>query len=73
MCSVTQLCPTLCDPWTVAHQVPLSMEISRHKYWSEFPFLLPGDLPDPGMELMSLVSPALAGRFFTTVPPGSPL
>ena len=69
MCSVTQLCPTLCDPWTVAHQVPLSMEISRHKYWSGLLCLPAGDLPDPGMELMSLMSPALAGGFFTTSVP----
>ena len=32
----------------------------------------PGGLLDPGIELQSLVSPALAGRFFTTVPPGKP-
>ena len=31
---VAQLCPTLCDPWTVAHQAPLSMEFSRQEYWS---------------------------------------
>ena len=59
--------------WTVAHQVPLSLELSRQKYWSELPFPTPGDLPDPGNKLMSLASPALAGKFFTTVPPGRPL
>ena len=57
-------------PWTVALQAPLSMEFSRQEYWSGFPFPSPGDLPDPGIELTSLVSPALAARFFTTVPPG---
>jgi len=36
------------------------------KYWSELPFLTPGDLPDPGIEPVSLASPALAGGFFTT-------
>jgi len=36
------------------------------------PFSPPGDLPDPGIKLGSLVSPELAGRFFTTVPPGKP-
>ena len=54
-------------PQTVAHQAPLSMEFSRKKYWSEMPFPPPGDLLDPGMEL---VSPVLAGGFFTTVTPG---
>ena len=38
-------------PWTVAHQAPLSMGFPRQEYWSGFPFLPPGDLPDPGMEL----------------------
>ena len=53
-------------PWTVAHQAPLSMGFPRQEYWSELPFPSPGDLPDPGIKPMSLVSPALAGRFFTT-------
>ena len=53
-------------PWTVAHQVPLSMEFSRQEYWSGLPFPSPEDLPNPGIEPMLLMSPALAGRFFTT-------
>ena len=53
-------------PWTVAHQAPLSLEFSRQEYWSGLPFPPPGDLPDPGIELESLMSSALAGRFFTT-------
>ena len=52
--------------WTVAHQVPLSMGFSRQEYWDGLPYHPPGDLPKPGMESMSLVSPALAGKFFTT-------
>ena len=56
-------------PWTIAQQAPLSMEFSRQEYWSGLPFPLPGDLPDPGIEPMSLKSPALAGRFFTTTTP----
>ena len=56
-------------PWTVAHQVPLSMEFSKQKYWSELPFPSPGDLPDPGIKPTSLASPALAGELLTTVPP----
>ena len=50
----------------VAHQAPLSMGFSRQEYWSGLPGPLPGDLPDPGTEPMSLMSPALTGRFFTT-------
>ena len=53
-------------PWTVAHHAPLSMGFSRQEYWSGLPCPPPGDLPDPGVELVSLMSPALAGRFFTT-------
>ena len=60
-------------PWTVACQVPLTMRFSRQEYWSGLPFLSPGDLPDPGIKPMSPVSPASAGRFFTTEPPGKPL
>ena len=46
---ITQSCPTLCDPWAVAHQVPLSREFSRQEYWSGVPFPTPGDLPNPGL------------------------
>jgi len=56
-------------PWTVARQVPLSMEFSRQEYWSGLPFLTPGHLPNPEIELES---PALAGKSFTTEPPGKP-
>ena len=59
-------------PRTVTHQASLSMEFSRQEYWSGFPFPTPGDLPDPGIEPTSPESPALAGRFFTTEPPGKP-
>ena len=47
---VTQSCPTLCDPWTVACQAPQSMEFSRQEYWSELPFPSPEDLPNPGIK-----------------------
>ena len=56
--------------WTVAHQAPLPMGFSRQESWSELPCPPPGDLPHPGMEPESLVSPALAGRFFTAETPG---
>jgi len=42
------------------------MKFSSQEHWSGLPFPTPGDLPDPGIELMTLASPALAGRFFTT-------
>ena len=41
-CEVTQSCPTLCDPWTVAHQAPLSVEFFRQEYWSGCHFLFQG-------------------------------
>ena len=45
--------------WTVARQTPLSMGFSRQEYWNGLPFPPPGDLPEPGIELMSPVSSAL--------------
>ena len=53
-------------PWTVAHQAPLSMELSRQEYLNGLPFPSPRDLPNPGIEPVSLASDALAGGFFTT-------
>ena len=53
-------------PWTVAYQSPQSMEFSRQEYWSVLPCPPPGDLPNPGIKPTSLMSPALAGEFFTT-------
>ena len=58
------------SPWTIAHQAPLPMEFFRQEYWRGLPFPTAGDLPNQGIEPMSLVSPALADRFFTTMPPG---
>ena len=52
--------------WTVAHQAPLSMGFSRQEYWSGLLCPPPGDLPDQGIEPMSLKSTALTGGFFTT-------
>ena len=59
--------------WAVADQAPLSMGFSRQEYWSGLPFPSPGNLSDPGIISMSLASHALAGRFFTTEPLGSPI
>ena len=53
-------------PRAVAHQAPLSTEFSRQEYWSGLPFLSPRCLPDPGIKPVCLMSPELAGRFFTT-------
>ena len=52
--------------WTVACQAPLSMGSSKQEYWSVLPCPSPGDLPNPGIERVSLMFPALTGGFFTT-------
>ena len=69
VCLVVNSCLTFVTPWTLACQAPLSMGFLRQEYCSGLPFPSPGDLPDPRIEH---VSPALAGRFFTTEPPGKP-
>ena len=60
-------------PWTIACQAPLSMGRSKQEYWSGLPFPPPGNLPNTGVKPASLVSPALASRFFTAESLGSPL
>ena len=75
MCAHTQLlsCVRLfVIPLTAAHQAPVSMEFSKQEYWGRLPFPNPGNLPDPGIKSTSLVSPALAGGFFTIAPLGKP-
>ena len=52
--------------WTIARQSPLSIRFSRQEHWSGLTCLPPGDLPNPGIESSSLMSPALAAGFFTT-------
>ena len=59
--------------WTIAPQAPSYMGFSRQEYWSGLPFPPPGDLPDPGIEHKSPVSPALAGGFFITEPIRKPI
>ena len=54
-------------PWTVTCPASLSMGFPRQECWSGFSYPSPEDLPDPGIEP---VSPKLAGRFFSTEPPG---
>ena len=63
LCVLAQSCQTVI-PWTVACQAPLSMEFSRQEYWNELSFSTPINLPNLGTEH---TSPALAGRFATTV------
>ena len=65
-----QSCPTLCTPWTVTHQAPLSKGFSRQEYWSGLPCPSPGNLPNPGIEP---VSPALQANSSPSEPPGKPL
>ena len=60
-------------PWTVPCHAPLSMGFSRQEYWDGVPCPSLGDLPDSGIKPMSLVSPALAGKFFTLAQLGTPL
>ena len=62
---VTQLCPILVTPWTVACQSPLSMGFPRQEYWNRLPFPPPGDLPKPGIKPESPVSLALQADSFT--------
>ena len=68
-CLVTKLRLTLCDPWTVAHQVPLSMGFSRQEYWIGLPFPSPEGLPHLGIEP---VSPALQEDSLPLRHPGKP-
>ena len=54
----------LCSVWTVAQQASVPMGFSRQEYWSRQPFYPPGDLPNLGIEPLSPVATALAGRIF---------
>ena len=59
----------LCEPMTIAYQAPLSMKLSRKKYWSGLPFPSPGDLPNPGIRPGS---PGLQADTSPSEPPGKP-
>ena len=73
-CAVCQVTSVMSDSLQLygAHQTSLSMGFSRQEHWNGLPCPPPGDLYDPGIYLVSLMSPALAGGFFTTGP-GLPL
>ena len=64
-CVLSDVCHFV-TPWTVAHQASLSVGFFRQEYWSGFP--PPGDIPNPGVEPNSCVSPALTDRIFITEP-----
>ena len=85
VCMCTHSCPTLCNPMDYSPPGPyvhgisqawipvqFSRSVVSDSYQSEFLFPSPGDLPDLGIKPASFSFPALAGRFFTTVPPGKP-
>ena len=65
MLSHFSLVLTLTTLWVVARQAPLSMRFFRQEYWSGLPCSPPEDLPYPGIESVSLMSPASAARFFS--------
>ena len=69
VCVSHSVMPNSLWPHGLAHQAPLPIEFSRQQYWSGLPFSTPKYLPDPGIKPMSLMTPALAGGFFITVPP----
>jgi len=66
-CLVAKSCPALCDLMDCSPPGPVSVGFPWKEYWSGLPFPIPGDFPDPGIRPKSS---ALAGRFFTTEPPG---
>ena len=70
MSSLSVVSISFAAPWTVACQAPLSIAFSWQEYWSGFPSPTLGELSHPGIKP---ALPALAGRFFTTEPPGEPL
>ena len=68
-----QSCSTPYDPMDCSPQAPLSMGFSRQEYWSVLPYSPPGDLHDPWIKPMFLMSPALIGRFSIIEAPGEAL
>ena len=67
-----QSCPTLWDPMEYSPPGSSVHGIFQQEYWIGFPFPPPGYLPEPGIQLESLMAPALVGGFSTTEPPGKP-
>ena len=71
--SITQLCPTLCDPLTAPRQAPLSMGFSRQEYWSGLPCPPPGNLPKPGSGTCGSYVSCTGGSSLPLALPGEPL
>ena len=69
---VLNLVQLFSTPWAVACEAPLSVGFSRQEYWDGLLVPSPKDLSDPGIKPTSPASPALAGRFLPTEPPGKP-
>jgi hypothetical protein len=65
-CSVVSCVQLFAFPGSAAHPTPLSMGFPRQEYWNGLSFPNPEGLPDPGIKPKCPVTPALAGRFFTT-------
>ena len=72
-CTLTQSCPTLCNPMDCSPPGSSVLKIFQARILEWVPFPTSGDLPKPGTEPISLESPELAGRFFTTSPPVKPM
>ena len=72
-CSVAKSCLTLCDPMDCNPPGFSLHGISQARILEWVPFPPPADLPDPRIEPLSPMSPELAGRLFTTEPPGKPI
>ena len=70
--SIIQACLTLCDPMDYRLPVSSVYGVLQARILEWLPFLTPRDLPDPGIEPTPPASPVLAGRSFTTEPPGKP-
>ena len=70
MCVSCSVVSNSATPWTIAGQIPLSVEFSRQEYWSGLPFPSPEDLPDPGIEPGS---PELQADSLPSEPPSDTL
>ena len=73
MCVNCSIVPDFVTPWTVARQAPLSKGFSREEYWSGLPFPSSRDLPDPGIETESPISPMLEADSLPLSHQGSPM
>ena len=73
LCLVAQLCLTLCNPMDCSRQAPLSRGFFRQEYLRGLTFPPPWDLPDPEIELVSLVSLALQQNYLPSEPSRKPI